>query len=122
MKPTDSELEILQILWEHQPCSVRQVNEMLNLKRKIGYTTTLKLMQIMYEKGILERDDSQRKHLYTSNVYEADTKRGLLKDFMMNTFGGSVKEMVLSALGNGEASEEEIKEIKKIIADLENNK
>lgn len=119
-KPTESELEILQLLWLSEPRSVREINDALNQKREVGYTTTLKIMQIMFEKGLVNRDTTQRSHLYTAIIKEDETKNGLLNDFVSATFKGSMKDMVLSALGNSKTSQEDLAEIKKLIADLQN--
>ena len=120
-KPTESELEILQILWESGPSSVRFVNEKLNRMREIGYTTTLKLMQIMNDKGLTTRDTTNRTHIYISNVSETDTKNKLLKNFVDATFKGSAMKLVMQALGNHSATSEELEEIKAFIKKIENN-
>lgn len=124
MKPTDSELAILQVLWENQPCSVRFVNEQLNAQRaaeskKIGYTTTLKLMQIMTEKGLLARKVNGRKHTYTSVIQQSETQSVLLDDFLQSTFKGSAMQLVMQALGNHETSKEELDKIKALINKIE---
>ena len=121
-KPTDSELRILQLLWVHQPCSVRQINDLLNEDREVGYTTTLKIMQIMFEKGLVSRDTSQRSHTYTALLQEDDAKTGLLKEFVSNAFRGSTSQLVLSALGNGKTTQAELNEIKELIKQIENDK
>ena len=121
LKPTESELEILQILWEYGPCSVRLVNEKLNEERKVGYTTTLKLMQIMADKGLAERDTSSRTHIYKAARDERATQSFLLNEFMNNTFRGSAKKLVLQALGNHDTTPEELEEIKALIAKIEKN-
>ena len=120
-KPTDSELEILHILWELGPSNVRTVNERLNTRRDVGYTTTLKLMQIMFEKGLVSREEDGRTHNYTAIVTENDTQGILLQQFMDNAFRGSASKLVLQALGNHDASAAELDEIKALIAQLENN-
>ena len=120
-KPTDSELEILMILWEHGPSSVRFVNEKLNEARDVGYTTTLKLMQIMVDKGLAQRDTASRTHIYYAAVKEADTQKRLLKKFVDSTFRGSAMKMVMQALGNHQASKEELDEIKAMIEKMEND-
>lgn len=120
--PTESELEILQILWEHEPASVRFVNDELNKKREIGYTTTLKLMQIMLEKNMLQRTAEGRKHLYTSNVKETETQKRLLDRFVEATFKGSAKQLMMQLLGNKETSKAELDEIKNLIDKIENDK
>ena len=118
-KPTESELEILQILWEHGPSAVRFVNETLNKKREVGYTTTLKLMQIMLEKGLLERNAESRSHIYNAVVGEADIQQQLLKKFVDTTFRGSAMKLVMQALGNHKTSSDELEEIKALIKKIE---
>ena len=112
-KPTESELEILQILWLHGPSSVRFVNEKLNEEREVGYTTTLKLMQIMVDKGLALRN------IYQAAVSEADTQKRLLQKFVDTTFRGSAMKLVMQALGNHQASPEELDEIKALIEKME---
>ena len=121
MTPTDSELEILQLLWANGPSSVRLVNDELNKKREVGYTTTLKIMQIMNDKGMVKRNTDSRSHVYEHNIVEGKTKTNLLKTFMLNTFNGSVKDMVLHALGEGKSSQEELEEIKLLIDSMQND-
>lgn len=118
-KPTESELEILQVLWQHGPSSVRFVNQQLGLKREVGYTTTLKLMQIMFEKGLVNRNTDQRSHIYASNVEEKDTQKRMLDDLLDSAFRGSAMNLVVQALGNAKASQEELDEIKELIRKLE---
>ena len=121
MKPTDAELEILQVLWAEGPATVRAVNERLNEKREVGYTTTLKIMQIMYEKGLVSREEEGRTHLYTSAVSEQDTKSVLLRQFIDSAFKGSAMQLVMHALGRHEADADELNEIKALIAQIEQN-
>lgn len=121
-KPTESELEILMILWAHGPSSVRFVNDQLNEEREVGYTTTLKLMQIMVDKGLAKRDTTTRTHIYHAAVSEADTQKRLLKKFVDSTFRGSAMKMVMQALGNHQASKEELDEIKAMIEQMEHKK
>ena len=122
-KPTESELEILQVLWQEGPSSVRFVNDRLNQRREIGYTTTLKLMQIMYqEKGLLDRNAESRSHIYSAAVSEADIQQQLLKKFVDTTFRGSAMNLVLQALGNHKTSSEELEEIKALIKKIEDKK
>ncbi|MBV6654692.1 MAG: BlaI/MecI/CopY family transcriptional regulator [Mameliella sp.] len=118
-RPTESELEILQVLWENGPSTVRFVNDQLNKVREVGYTTTLKLMQIMADKGLAERDTSQRTHVYSPLVTEAETQKNLLTQFVDTTFRGSAMKLVMQALGNHSASEAELDEIKALIEDME---
>jgi len=118
-KPTEAELEILQVLWENGPSSVRFVNERLNEEREVGYTTTLKLMQIMVEKGLASRNTERRTHVYKAEVAESDTQRRLLEKFLDTAFRGSATKLVMQALGQHEASREELEEIKALIEELE---
>ena len=121
MKPTDSELEILHLLWELGPSTVRTLNERLNERREVGYTTTLKFLQIMQEKGLVTRTEESRTHTYSAAVSQADTQSLLLQQFVDNAFRGSAMQLVLQALGNHEASAAELDEIKALIAQMEQN-
>ena len=120
-RPTDAELEILHLLWELGPSTVRTVNDRMSQRRELGYTTTLKMMQIMFEKGLVTRVEEGRMHLYTAAVAQSDTQSLLLQQFVDNAFRGSASKMVLQALGNHEASAAELDEIKALIAQLEQN-
>lgn len=120
--PTDAELEVLQVLWQDGPATVRQVNEKLAATRDVGYTTTLKIMQIMAEKGLVERDTAQRIHIYKAATAEEETQRRLLGRFVDAAFRGSAMKLVMQALGNHEASEDELSEIKQLIERIENGK
>jgi predicted transcriptional regulator len=117
--PTESELEILQILWQHGPSSVRFVNELLNEKREVGYTTTLKIMQIMTEKGLVSRDTSSRTHVYDSVAKEKDTQTSLLDTFIEKTYRGSAMKLVMQALGQKKASADDLEKLKAIIDEIE---
>jgi BlaI family transcriptional regulator, penicillinase repressor len=119
-KPTESELEILQVLWQNGPSSVRHVNEVLSQQKEVGYTTTLKQMQIMHEKGLLERDTDAKSHIYTTSIPEEDTQKHLLQQFVDNAFRGSAMKLVMQALGNHQVSENELDEIKALINSIEN--
>ncbi len=123
IKPTDSELAILQILWQKGPQPVRVVNEILsrNSGGEIGYTTTLKLMQIMTEKGLLKRNTDQRSHIYEAAVQEHETQQNLLGDFLQATYRGSASTLVMQALGSYQASKDELRMIKALINNLESN-
>lgn len=122
-RPTEGELEILQVLWALGPASVRQVNEALNTSRSVGYTTTLKLMQIMVDKGLLARDTSERTHIYRAIVAERDTRQNLLQNLVDQAFGGSAMDLVIQALGSSHrATPEELEEIKALIERLEKDK
>jgi BlaI family transcriptional regulator, penicillinase repressor len=120
VKPTESELEILQILWEKGLATVREVHEELLKTKDAGYTTTLKLMQIMHEKGIVKRDESSRTHIYQSAVNKERTQKHLLSKMIDSLFGGSSTQLVLQALGNSEqkVSEEELNQIQNLLDNL----
>jgi predicted transcriptional regulator len=119
-KPTDAELEILQVLWENGPSSVRFVNEQLGERKEVGYTTTLKLMQIMYEKGLVNRNTDARSHIYEAAIERDETQRNLLGTFVDNVFSGSAMSLVMQALGNHKASKDELDQIKALIEKMEN--
>ncbi len=119
IKPTESELEILSILWKLKKASVRQIHEKLSETKDTGYTTTLKLMQIMLVKGLVKRDEKNRSHIYTPALTEKDTQKSLVKGFMSTAFGGSAKNLVMQALGQGHPSQEEINEIREFLDQLE---
>lgn len=119
IKPTESELEILQILWQLGKATVRQVNDELSKIKDVGYTTTLKLLQIMHEKHIVSRTDEGRYHLYKAAIGEEQTQQLLLEKFVDATFRGSATKLVMQALGNQEVSLDELDEIKKLIAEKE---
>ena len=121
-KPTESELEILQLLWKEGPSSVRVINEAMNEQREVGYTTTLKLMQIMNEKELTTRDTASRTHIYQANVEEKNIKSGLLENFINTAFRGSASSLVMQALGQSDASSAELEEIKSLISAIENKK
>lgn len=121
IRPTDSEIEILHILWEKGASSVRDINDALNQRREVGYTTTLKLMQIMNEKGLVIRDTGNKVHIYYAAVKENETKNNLMEDFIKTAFQGSAMNLVMQALGNSKSSPEEIKELKSLIDKIENN-
>lgn len=118
MKPTDAELEILHVLWANGPSTVRQVHEQLSQNREIGYTTALKLMQIMVDKGLLSRIEDSRSHTYSAAVSEEDTQRGLVDRFVETAFRGSASKLVMQVLGQHKTSPEELDEIKKLLSSL----
>lgn len=118
-KPTDSELEILRILWKEGPSTVRQVNDALNKERNVGYTTTLKLMQIMHEKGLAKREMLGRSHIYEAAIGEKQTQEQILNRLVNGVFGGSASKLVMRALGNHKPSKEEIEEIKKLLNQID---
>lgn len=119
IRPTESELEILEILWRHGPAPVRFVNERLNERRRVGYTTTLKIMQIMAEKGLLQRNEERRSHVYTALARESETQRALLDRLLASAFGGSAMKLVMQALGTHRASAEEISRIREFLDHIE---
>lgn len=120
IKPTESELEILQILWTKGNATVREVHEELSKSKDAGYTTTLKLMQIMHEKGIVKRDDSMRTHIYQAAVNKEKTQKHLLGKIIDNLFGGSPSQLVMQALGDEthKASPEELEKIQTLLDSL----
>lgn len=117
-KPTESELEILQILWEQESSTVREVHEVLSKTKDTGYTTTLKLMQIMFEKKLVTRDDSAKTHVYKAAVSKQNTQKQFLDKMINGLFSGSSTQLVLQALGNQKASKNELEEIQKYLDDL----
>jgi predicted transcriptional regulator len=114
-KPTDAELAILRILWERGPSTVRQVHEQLARDRQAAYTTALKLLQIMTEKGLVERDERERTHIYKARLSEDQTQRQLVRDLLDRAFGGSAGKLVMQALAAKRASPDELREIRKVI-------
>ncbi|HYJ37740.1 MAG TPA: BlaI/MecI/CopY family transcriptional regulator [Chitinophagaceae bacterium] len=118
IKPTESELEILQVLWEKGTASVREVHEELAKSKDVGYTTTLKLMQIMFEKGLVKRDATFKTHIYEPQVSRDKTQKHLLNKMIDTLFGGSPTQLVLQALGNHKASDEELEEIQQLLNNL----
>lgn len=118
-KPTDAELEVLQILWQHGPSSVRHVNAELSKNREVVYTTTLKMMQVMTEKGFLTRDTTERTHLYKAAVSEQKVQENMLDKLVNTAYGGSPLRLVMQVLGHEKTSQEDLDEIKKIIKKLE---
>ncbi|WAC40423.1 BlaI/MecI/CopY family transcriptional regulator [Pedobacter sp. SL55] len=119
IKPTEGEMEILQVLWAKGNCTVREVHEALD-KKDSGYTTTLKLMQIMHEKGLVDRDTSSKTHIYSALINQETTQQHLVKKMIDNVFNGSAARLVMQALGNKSASKEEIDLIKDYLDKLEN--
>lgn len=111
IKPTEGELEILQVLWKKQHATVREVHEEIIKNKEAGYTTTLKLMQIMFEKGIVSRDSSSKVHVYRPIATKENTQSMLVNKMIDSLFGGSPAQLVMQALGNHKASKEELEEI-----------
>lgn len=122
VEPTKSELEILQVLWQHGPSTVRFVNDELNSqKREVNYTSTLKLMQIMLDKGLLKRDDSTMKHVYSPAEEENKTKNFLLGKFIDNMYNGSASKLMMQLLGNKKTSKKEIDAIRDLLKQIDKN-
>ena len=117
--PTEKELEILKIIWAEGPCTVRFVNDQLNREKKVGYTTTLKLMQIMVDKNILKRDEEQRSHVYKALHKEKETIGRMMNRFLEKVFSGSTPSFVMQALGSRKTTKKEIDEIKAFLDKLE---
>lgn len=121
-KPTEGELEILQVIWENGPSTVRFVNDKMSEEKRVGYTTTLKLMQIMAEKGLLKRDTSGKTHIYKAAVSQQNTQQQLIDKLMTTAFGGSAMKLVMQALGHKKSTKEEIDEIRAFLDQLEGGK
>ena len=118
IKPTESELEILSVLWEKQKATVREVHEELSVYKDCGYTTTLKLMQIMHEKGLVKRDDSSKTHIYEALISKERTQKQLVNKMVNSLFGGSATQLVMQTLGNNSPSADELNEIQKLLDNL----
>jgi predicted transcriptional regulator len=118
IKPTESELEILQVLWEKKEATVREVHDEISKTKDIGYTTALKLLQIMFEKGLVSRNDSSKTHIYMPAVSREKTQNHLLGKMIDNVFSGSPSQLVMQALGNHKTSREELDEIQKLLDNL----
>ena len=114
-RPTDAELAILRVLWERGPSTVRQVHDALTPERPTAYTTALKLLQIMTEKGLVRRDETDRTHVYYARLSEDQTQRQLVRDLLDRAFGGSASKLVMQALATRRASAEELTEIRRLI-------
>ena len=121
-KPTESELEILSLLWQMKKATVREIHEKLAESKDTGYTTTLKIMQIMHAKGMLGRDEQNRTHVYFPSIEEKATQQQLVGNFMATAFGGSAKNLVMQALGQSNPSREELDEIRAFLDQLEKDK
>ena len=121
-RPTDAELAILRVLWSLGPSTVRQVYEVLSQDRETGYTTVLKLMQIMTEKGLVERDESERTHVYQARFTREQTQQRLVSDLLEKAFGGSASQLVMQALAAKPASADELAEIRRLLDEMEGGK
>lgn len=118
-KPTKAEVEILNVLWARDACTVREVHDVLHLGDRAGYTTVLKMLQLMHAKGLVERDDSQRAHVYRAAASKKRTQNYLLMDLVQRVFDGSSSQLVLQALGSQPTSREELDEIRKLLDQLD---
>jgi BlaI family penicillinase repressor len=118
-KPTESELEILSILWEKENATVREVHEIIHLTKEVGYTTTLKLMQIMHEKGLVSRNESAKTHIYTPSFEKEKAQEQYVGKMIRTLFSGSTSQLVMQALGNHKPTNADLTEIKKLIEQLE---
>jgi len=121
-RPTDAELAILRVLWSRGPSTVRQVHEAISRDRETGYTTVLKLMQIMTEKGLVERDESERTHVYQARFTQEATQQRLVSDLLDKAFGGSASQLVMQALAAKPASADELAQIRRLLDELEGGK
>jgi BlaI family transcriptional regulator, penicillinase repressor len=118
-RPTDGELEILRVIWERGASTVRQVHETLEARRSAGYTTVLKLLQIMTEKGLVRRDESERAHIYEARVPREETERQLVGDLLEKAFSGSASALVMRALSSKKTSPEELARIRRLLDEME---
>ena len=118
LKPTESELTILRVLWDKGTATVREVHEILSEHKEAGYTTTLKLMQIMFEKGIVLRDDSNKTHIYRANISKENTQQQFVGKMINSLFGGSSTQLVMQALGNHVPNKAELEEIQQLLDNL----
>lgn len=118
-RPTDAELAILRVLWDRGACTVRDVHEALDAEKGVGYTTTLKLLQRMSEKGLVERDESRRSHVYEARSREEPTQRRLVADLLSKAFAGSTASLVMQALSAKKASKKDLAEIRQLLDEME---
>ena len=118
-RPTTAELEILQVLWADGPSTVREVHERLNAEKPTGYTTVLKLMQIMADKGLVQRNEKQRAHVYQAAVRREQTQTDMVRDLVDKVFGGSASRLVMHALSSRKSSAAELAEIRKTLDEME---
>ena len=121
-KPTASELEILRVLWAHGASTVREVHDALSAKKSLGYTTVLKLLQIMTTKGTVRRNETQRAHVYEACLPAEQTKRQLAGDMLQRVFEGSASQLMMHALAGRKASQEEIAELRRLLDEYERNR
>jgi predicted transcriptional regulator len=123
-RPTETELEILRVLWKHGPSTVREVHKILNQEREteVGYSTTLKMFQVMTQKGLVERDETVRPQIYTTRVPQEQTQRQLVRDLLKRAFGGSPRQLVMHALSNEEATDDELEQLEQLLDKFEERK
>jgi BlaI family transcriptional regulator, penicillinase repressor len=123
-RPTETELEILRVLWKHGPSTVRQIHKIMNSEREteVGYSTTLKMFQVMTQKGLIERDETVRPQIYTTCVPQEQTQRQLVKDLLKRAFGGSARQLMLHALSVEEASDDELEQLEQLLDEFEGKK
>ena len=123
-RPTETELDILRVLWRHGPATVRQVHRILNNEREteVGYSTTLKMFQVMTQKGLVDRDETERPQVYTPRVPQEQTQRQLVKDLLNRAFGGSLRQLVMQALSDKEASDKELEKLEQLLDKFEEKK
>jgi len=119
LRPTDAELEILRVLWDEGPSTVRDVHDRLNARKPTGYTTVLKLMQIMADKGLVRRNEDQRAHVYEAMVPKETTQQQLVGDLLERAFGGSAPQLVMQALASKRATPDELARIRHILDEFE---
>jgi len=120
--PTDAELAILRVLWDRSPRSVREVHEAIAADKPVGYTTVLKTMQIMFDKGLVKRDERQKAHLYRPALPAPRMQKRLVDDLVERAFGGAADQLVMHALAGRKASPEEIAQLRRLLSDLEANR
>jgi len=119
-QPTEKELDILQVLWAKGPQTVREINDQLQSEKEVGYTTTLKILQIMHEKGLVSRELKGKTHIYRSIISESDTQQKMLDKVVDKVFKGSAMNLVMQALGNSKSTDKELDEIRAYIDQLKN--
>jgi predicted transcriptional regulator len=122
VSPTDAELAILRVLWDRSPRSVREVHEAITADKPVGYTTVLKTMQIMFDKGLVKRDERQKAHLYRPAMPAPRMQKRLVDDLVDRAFGGAADQLVMHALAGRKASPEEIAQLRRLLSDLEANR
>jgi BlaI family transcriptional regulator, penicillinase repressor len=118
-RPTDAELEILRVLWQRGACTVREVQEALHQAKPTGYTTVLKMMQIMTDKGLVRRDERQRAHVYEPQLAREETQQQMVSDLLERVFNGSASSLVMQALATKKTSASELSEIRKMLDEVE---